>query len=437
MADLTQVLEGLSTKEAAISTADLAKELNASTEGTRKQLTRLKEKKYVEGDSKEGWLITAEGKKVLEREGVRPSMIDEGVTPRQQFEAIARRIGITEDRIVLATDIVWSGDFNDVVWVWKALGQADIADDLRGVWVNAWRAKLHKSIPPELETELTGVSKAEVEAGEGIVSSKSGGRDYIIVEDEPVRVGANLGDYSLQDAKDILAIRAVRHRFGGAAQSAATSQPGTAEKVSELLTALEPYVNKDSDQGVLRELLTAQMALLKQDILSHIPQPGQPAQPKSFMEQITEAITAIGSLREAGPTLRSILGIPESSGNPGTTALPVQVTGPDGTPITMDLGHVIDWKKFQGDERRADERHDTLVGLAQTVRENVPDGIQAILATVAELKGSTGAKTPAPQPQTFECADCKTQFGPPAGWAGQPLKCPTCGREYTKEELLE
>ena len=114
MADLTQVLEGLNTKEAAISTADLAKELNASTEGTRKQLTRLKEKKYVEGDSKEGWLITAEGKKVLEREGVRPSMIDEGVTPRQQFEAIARRIGITEDRIVLATDIVWSGDYNDI-----------------------------------------------------------------------------------------------------------------------------------------------------------------------------------------------------------------------------------------------------------------------------------------------------------------------------------
>ena len=185
MADLTQVLDALNTKEAATSLADLAKELSASTEGTRKQLTRLKEKKYVEGDSKEGWLITAEGRKVLEREGVRPSMIDEGVTPRQQFEAIARLIGIPEDRIVLATNIVWSGDFNDVVWVWKALGQADIADDLRSVWVNTWRAQLHKGIPPELETELTGVSKAEAEVGGGAGPSKPEGREYIIVGDEP------------------------------------------------------------------------------------------------------------------------------------------------------------------------------------------------------------------------------------------------------------
>ncbi|MBA7674249.1 hypothetical protein ES703_82457 [subsurface metagenome] len=114
MAELTQVLDALNTKEAVISTADLAKELTASMEGTRKQLTRLKEKKYVEGDSKEGWLITAEGRKILEKGGVRPSMIGEGVTPRQQFEAIGRLIGIPEDRIVLATGIVWSGDYNDV-----------------------------------------------------------------------------------------------------------------------------------------------------------------------------------------------------------------------------------------------------------------------------------------------------------------------------------
>ncbi|GAI83652.1 unnamed protein product [marine sediment metagenome] len=38
MANLTQVLEGLTTKEAAVPTADLAGELKASTEGTRKQL---------------------------------------------------------------------------------------------------------------------------------------------------------------------------------------------------------------------------------------------------------------------------------------------------------------------------------------------------------------------------------------------------------------
>lgn len=448
MATITELLEALNTKEAAVPTADLATELKASKEGTLKQLTREKGKGNVEGSSQEGWLITDKGRKALEKGDIHPSMIDEGVTPRQQFEAIGQRIGIKEDRIVLATDIVWSGDYNDVKWVWEALGQADIADDLRGVWVNSWRAKLHKDIPPELETELTGVSKAAAEAERGAAPSKRGGRDYIIVDDEPVRVAENLGDYSLQDAKDILALRALRDRFAGAGQGRGGSPPGAAEKVSDVLTALSPYLNKGSDVETLKEILSDKLALQRQEILSHIPQPSQPAQPKSFIEQITGFIDAIASLREAGPLLRSILGIPEpSSGNPGNTALPVQIAGPDGKPLIMDLGQVIDWRKFQNEERRADERHTTLMGLAQTARENLPDGIRAILATVEEVKRGTGAgaKTSqasqaAEQPpgQVFICGDCKTQFSAPAGWVGQPLKCPnpSCGREYTKEELL-
>jgi len=51
MASQNDVLVALNTKEAAISTGDLAKELNASREGTRKQLTTLREKGHVEGDS--------------------------------------------------------------------------------------------------------------------------------------------------------------------------------------------------------------------------------------------------------------------------------------------------------------------------------------------------------------------------------------------------
>jgi len=447
MATIAELLEGLNTKEAAVSTADLAKELKSSKEGMLKQLTREKDKGHVEGSSQEGWLITEAGRKALEKGETHPSMLDEGVTPRQQFEAIGRLIGIKPDRIVLATNIVWSGDYKDVKWVWEALGQANIADDLRTVWVNAWRAKLHKGIPPELETELTGAPSpgaAEREAGAGAATGKPGGREYIIVEDEPVRVGANLGDYTLQDAKDILTIRALKNRLGGAGQQGAAAQAGAVEKVSDILVALSPYLNteKGSDVETLKEVIADKLALQRQEILSQIPQPGQAIQPKSFVEQITGFVAAVGSLKEAGPMLRSILGVPESSGNT-SPGVPVQVTGPDGKPFVMDLGQVINWKKFEGEERRADEQLHALTGLAQTVRENIPDGIQAILKTVGEVKGGAGAKTPAPgekeQPQqTFKCGDCGTQFGPPAGWAGQPLKCPNpeCGREYSKEELL-
>ncbi|MCJ7743702.1 MAG: hypothetical protein MUO99_03985, partial [Dehalococcoidales bacterium] len=168
MASIQQLLEALNTKAAPVSSSELAKELGATTETTLTQLKREKEKGNVDGNVKEGWLITDEGRKALEK-GVHPSMIDEGVTPRQRFEAIGQRIGIPGDRIILAADIVWSGDYNDIKWVWEALGQADIANDLRSVWVNAWRAKLQKGIPPELLTELTGAAKPA--AGEGETSA--------------------------------------------------------------------------------------------------------------------------------------------------------------------------------------------------------------------------------------------------------------------------
>ncbi|GAI78170.1 unnamed protein product, partial [marine sediment metagenome] len=85
------------------------------------------------------------------------------------------------------------------------------------------------------------------------------------------------------------------------------------------------------------------------------------------------------------------------------------------------------------------ERNRHIGTLAATVKENLGDGIAAISAATKEIKEGPGAKTPASesQPQVFRCGDCQTQFSPPAGWEGQPLKCPNpaCGREYSKSEL--
>ena len=83
-------------------------------------------------------------------------------------------------------------------------------------------------------------------------------------------------------------------------------------------------------------------------------------------------------------------------------------------------------------------RNQHLGTLAGAVKDNLGDGIAALTAAAAEFKTSTGTKAPASQqPQVFRCGDCQTQFSPPAGWEGQPLKCPNpeCGREYSKEEL--
>ena len=446
MATIAEILKALSAKGKLVSTADLAKELNASNETTLKQLTREKDKENVDGNSQEGWQITDRGRTELEKGIIHPSMLEAGVTPRQQFEAIGRRIGLKDERITLSTDIVWSGDYSDVVWCWKALGQADLADDLRQVWVNAWRAKLHKSIPPELETQLGGLSKTEVEVASAAASDTSGIKEYIILDDMPVRVGVNLGDYSLKDAKDLLTIRALKTRFSGIGQGvgeqAGTGQGVTAgvgtnaERVSDLLTALEPYLNKGNNDDTLKALIATQLELQKHEILSMIPAPAIAAQPKTFVEGITEMVTAVSKLKEVGPIVKTMLGIPEPSA-PSTQGVPVQIAGPDGKPLIMDLGKVMDWSKFQAEERRADERHGALMGLAKVVRENVSDGVSAMKAAAEEVKG-TGKDAPSQEttPQVFACGNCQQEFSAPVGWDGQSLMCPTCNHQFTKEELL-
>ncbi len=80
MANITELLEALNTRGAAVPTADLASGLKASREGTLKQLNREKDKGTVEGNSQEGWLITDAGRRALGKGDIHPSMIDEEVT---------------------------------------------------------------------------------------------------------------------------------------------------------------------------------------------------------------------------------------------------------------------------------------------------------------------------------------------------------------------
>lgn len=175
-------------------------------------------------------------------------------------------------------------------------------------------------------------------------------------------------------------------------------------------------------------------------------EPGQPIVIKKTVREPNKIflMDSDGELREHDASKPIIVKVQSS---PGGTApfTPFPAMTRDGAPITDKEGHQVyvdvepqmKWLGFQNEQKRLDQRHDALIGLTQTIRENIPDGIQAILATVAEVKGGTGAKKAAQeQPQTFSCGDCQAQFSAPAGWEGQPIKCPSCGRVYSKEELL-
>lgn len=150
-------------------------------------------------------------------------------------------------------------------------------------------------------------------------------------------------------------------------------------------------------------------------------------------DQVTDQIV---KMLTASDTVKQKLGISEA----GIGARLLQGQGGD-SGVRTDLMKLLleddrERLKIQQTHENEKQRNQHLGTIAGAVKENLGDGIAALTAAAGELKG-TGAKPPAaepPQQQMFRCG-CGTEFGPPAGWAGQPLKCPGCGREYSKEEL--
>ncbi len=474
MANLTDVLEALNSREESIKTDDLAKGLRSSVEGTRKQLTRLKQRECVEGDSKEGWYITDTGRAELEKGALHPTMIDEGVTPRDKFEAIGHQIGIMPDRITLASDIVWSQNYEDISWVWEALNQAGIRSDLARTWVNSWRAQLHKGIPGELEVELTGVGKEDKEGkGETTSGRKTAeGKSYILQDDMPVYVGKDLGDLLYQDAVDLARIRAGR---GARAAESIHQQQSSADDIIKIVNAVREWGGQGS-QGVQKSYIVTQGeegAIVQEaepgkPVILSSPvggnkhpasyfvdsdgqvkqvQPGepiiikqQPVQPppvKTFIvRQTSEGIVA--EEHEIGKPI--IINPGPAASMPAMMPFPVMdadgkpVVGQDGQPVYANLEPMLKYMGFQGEQRRADERHSALMGLVETVKENLPDGIQAIREAAAEARGSGKDKTSQQQPQGYECGECHNKFTlSREPEEGESVKCPQCGTEWTKE----
>jgi len=152
--------------------------------------------------------------------------------------------------------------------------------------------------------------------------------------------------------------------------------------------------------------------------------------PEDMVDSIVNAVTM-------GDKLRDKLGIPGLggrllSGQGGESGLRTDL-------VKALLEDERERLRITQDHEVEVERNRHIGTIAGVVKDNLGDGIAALKVAAEEIKASPGAKTSAPPlPQAFRCGDCQTEFSAPAGWAGQPLKCPNpdCGREYTKEELL-
>ncbi|GAI68508.1 unnamed protein product, partial [marine sediment metagenome] len=125
---------------------------------------------------------------------------------------------VPPDVILAAVELIQTGDPEDLDEVWKHMTEMDVPIAARRRWWHLWRNYLKQAIPPSLKEKVSGPTE-ETEEGEEAVAgrAKEKGRDYIIVDDLPVFVGAGQGDFSLKDAKDLVGMRAIKARFSGQA----------------------------------------------------------------------------------------------------------------------------------------------------------------------------------------------------------------------------
>jgi len=178
-------------------------------------------------------------------------------------------------------------------------------------------------------------------------------------------------------------------------------------------------------------------------------QPGEPVVIKRVIQQPgkTYIVDAKGELQEQEPGKPLVIKVEAPGGGAGMPSMvPFPVFGSDGQPVYdkdgkpvfANIDPMMKWMGFQSEQRRADERHGAVMGLVQTARENLSDGIAAIKAAAEEAKKGTGSKTVASeQPTVYECSNCHTQFQIP-DVPFETVKCPNpkCGRIYTKEEVM-
>ena len=490
MASKEQILEILAGESGPMNRTVLGKRLGLPTSSFQNQLDRMEKQGLLEKNEQNEYTITEAGRQLALAEPPSPAETPLGepteeslkTTEYQQFIGIGKDTGVVPMALISqTTNHIWrGGDFRDLTWVWKGLTEMGIRPDLAQRWFHSWRSFLHQAIPPDLAASV-GAPQTSTEKGAAKEAVGKGKRDYILgPNDTPLYVGEGVGDLDYDDAVRLSTVRAAALARGATVPGGQPATVGTmADEMTKVFNAVtaflgpqskgKSYLVKPGEEGYVVE----EVAEGKPTVIA-TPGPGNINPSPSFLIDGEGNVTEVPPgrpivIKQATPTTLSppgktylvrqtaegfvteeyeagkpiIINAPAPGSNlPPMLPFPVigsdgqPVYDKDGKPVYANIEPMMKWMGFQSEQRREDERHQMLMGLGQTVRENIPDGIQAILKTASEVKGGTGAKTPTASPQLYECADCHTRFAVP-DVPFEKVACPGCHREYTKEELLE
>ncbi|MCK5235867.1 MAG: hypothetical protein KAR06_02685 [Deltaproteobacteria bacterium] len=362
-----QILQFMAGQSAARPFKEMAKESGIAAPSFRSQLSKLREENLVEATDEDNliWVITDAGMELIKSGEADLSRQDVGLTERQIFEQKARAIGgIPAEKLTVITDMVWSRDPHKLEEVWHALNETNLPIDIRRMLFSSWRSYLRQQgMPVELPESI----KEAVETapgGQAKEKPKKDGEslDYFIQNGEIIRGPHGSGDFTLADAKEILALEALKLRFTPGATGAQATVP---DSISSLINALTPLLKSETDQGILKELLESKISIMTQELKGLIP---IQKEEKTFFQQLSE-------LKEIGPLLKSIFGIPEQAAQQaGAQVQPIQLQTPDGQPVVIDLSTFFTMEKFKREQKRedaADERRDAMSKTFRTLMDKL------------------------------------------------------------------
>lgn len=470
----------------------MAKKLGIPLASFASQLERLVKQELVGKNEQQEYSLTEVGQQYLQTPPAQHKTTSEEPTaeaptseaptptPTTEFDHFVKfglQTGVVPKALIeqTANHISSGGGFQNLTWVWQGLCEMGIRPDLARRWFHSWRSYLHQSIPERVATEVrTTPPVGEEEEAKSV----TGKRAYIIgPNDMPLFVGEGVGDLDYDDAVKLSAIRVAGLARGGGQTAPPGQHVGTqADEMVKVFNAVKEflgpqskgksYVVKPGEKGyAVEEIEEGKPTILSppgggggppspsflvdsEGNVTEVP-PGRPVvlkqaapppAPQSPQKTFIVRQTAEGIVAEEHEVGKPIIinANPPSASAPPMMPFPVfdangqPVLDTEGKPVYANLEPTLKWLGFQSEQRRADERHSALMGLAQVVKENIGDGVAAIKVAAEEARHSP---KPGKEGQAFECSQCHAQFSvPPGQW--NSVKCPSCQREYTREEVF-
>lgn len=473
MATQGDVLRALAEEEDAVKALDLVPKVRAGENTIRTWLNRLSKKGYVDGGGKEGWFITDEGRQALDVEkNVSVTREDVGADTESKLKHFAHLAGVSVEKAQGAIELILSRDPEDVDWCWEAMKQMDVPIDKRRVWHNQWRGYLHQPIPAGLKEEILGTKEGDKKGEEkeekgGDAESRKSGRDYMIVDDEPVFVGEGLGEFSLKDAKEILTIKAIKAAKGRPQTTDNTGQPGiTIDDITKIIGLVrggqgdkKSYIVRPGEEGMEVEEIEdgkplvfggggstpSKTLFINQEGQLEEIQPGNPimisradpaksyfVNPQGEVQELrpgepivvrketekpstTYVVKPDGTLEQVAPGQPIIINQPPPP-TPEGDRIAVELDDGEGKPmgtVKLQLPAYIKYQKEFAGIRRDDEKHQQLLGIFGELRKAIPTVAKNIDGIIAGIRGGgPGGAGP----------------GSGGGGATVEIPCATCGR---------